>query len=266
MKPRVFSLLAVAVFISCSESVRLKEPLSIAVKRVTDTATVKIKDSVTVQKDSVKGDPIPVFGYRFVITGDFDGDGKTENLVEHYYSRRDKKEACKFYDNVEADWEVWDSVIKKQPYSFALSNNNKIDTLRISDVKQLYGIAYLKNEGDLNGDGTDEVSYVVDYADMSSMNSWYIVTYKNNRWQQLYLFMMWDWQLPDRPGFVDVYGYFGHQKKVGIPKNDTLNQRLEKELKAFPGLVKKVGRNKVQVIYNNQAEIDTMTVSLKRPK
>ena len=29
----------------------------------------------------------PVFGYRFVISGDFDGDGLKEMLVEHYYSQ-----------------------------------------------------------------------------------------------------------------------------------------------------------------------------------
>ncbi|KOS06259.1 hypothetical protein AM493_09610 [Flavobacterium akiainvivens] len=256
MKTRVFALLIVAVFMaSCKKEVQ--KPAS---------AVAKTIDSVTVEKDSLKGDPIPVFGYRFVITGDFDGDGKPENLVEHYYSRRDKKEAYKFYDNVEDDWQMWDSVVRKRPYSFALSDNRSIDTLRISKEKQLYGIAYLKNEGDLNGDGTDEVSYVVDYADASSMNGWYVVTYKNKKWQELYSFIMWDWQLPDRPGFVDVYGYFGHQKKIGIPANDTLNRRLERELKAFPGLLKKVGENRVQVIYNNQAEVDTMTVSLKRPK
>ena len=228
------------------------------------SALVQVKDSVP---DAIALKPVnSIFGHRFVISGDFDGDGKPENLAEHYYSRRDKKESYKFYDNVEEDWLVWDSIKRKRPYSFALSDNKNIDTLRISQVPQLYGIAYLKNEGDLNGDGTDEVSYVASYADMSSMNTWHIVTYKNNKWKDVYSFTMWDWQLPELPGFVNVYGYFGHEKVVNVSDNDTLNQRLERELKAFPGLVKSVGKNRVEVIYNKEGDVDTITVSLKRLK
>jgi hypothetical protein len=56
------------------------------------------KDTSKVQtpKDSVVITHRPVFGYRFVITGDFDGDGRKERLVEHYYSGIDNKETYKF--------------------------------------------------------------------------------------------------------------------------------------------------------------------------
>lgn len=238
---------------SCKQEPRQEKPALAAAKTAADTAVKKPVNSV--------------WGYRFIIRGDFDGDGKPENLVEHYYSRKDKKESPKFYDNIDSDDQVWDSLVKKQPYSYALSDNKNIDTLRIYKGVQLNGIAYLKNEGDLNGDGTDEVSYVTDYADMSSMNTWHIVTYKNNRWQELYSFSMRDWQLPELPGVVNAYGPLGLESKTVLPQKDTLNYRLQKELTEFPGLVKKVGTNKIQVIYiNDEAEQDTMTVSLKRPK
>jgi hypothetical protein len=238
--------------------------------KIADTGggdTVAVREEIA--DDSVTRGPLTsVFGYRFTIWGDFDGDGNRENLVEHYYSRRDGKEAYKFYDNVKDDSEIWDLVMDKRPYSFALSSNKAIDTLRISNVQQLFGIAYLKNEGDLNGDGTDEVSYVIDYADMSSTNTWHIMTYADKKWQELYSFPMWEWQLPDTPGIIHKYGLYGSEGLLTvpiIPENDTLNKRIEKVLKEFPGLVKKTGKNKIEVIYSNEeAEKDTVVVNLKK--
>lgn len=246
-------------FASCNDTKRSD-------KVKTNSGKVVVQDSI--KNDSlIKGPITPVFGYRFTIWGDFDGDGNRENLVEHYYSRRDGKEAYKFYDNVEDDSDIWNLVIAKKPYSFALSSNRSIDTLRISNVSQLFGLAYLKNEGDLNGDGTDEVSYVISFADMSSTNTWHIMTYSEKKWTELYSFPIWEWQFPETPGIINNYGLFGSEGKSIIPENDTLNKRIERELKAFPGLVKKLGKNKVEVIYRNEeAEEDTLVVTLKKLK
>jgi hypothetical protein len=253
----IFFAAILFLFASCKDSKAPKNSEATAKK-------VVVKENVA--GDQKAQDSLnQIFGYRFEVWGDFNGDGNRESLVEHYYSRRDGKEAYKFYDNVEDDYDILDLVMAKEPYSFATSSNALIDTLRISSVSQLYGIAYLKNEGDLNGDGTEEVSYVTDYADMSSLNTWHIMTYDKEEWKELYSFPIWDWQLPATPGIVTNFGLFGSEGKSVIPENDTLNKRIERELKAFPGLVKKLAKNKIQVIYRNEeADEDTLVVRLKK--
>jgi len=254
MKSRVITLIISAVLMaSCRQEPKQEKPALAAVKTIADTVPKKPVNSI--------------WGYRFVISGDFNGDGKPENLAEHYYSRRDKKESPKFYDNIENDWQVWDSVMKKQPYSFALPDDTSIDTLRISKEKQLYGIAYLKNEGDLNDDGTDEVSYVIDFADASGMNTCYLVTYKNDKWRELYSFQTRDWEVPELPLDAVPYGTYGNTENVAPPKQRAKDAEIEKALKAFPGLVKKLGKNKIEVTYvNEDAESVTKAVTLKKIK
>ena len=209
----------------------------------------------------------PVLGYRFIISGDFDGDGKKEKLIEQFFSGIDNKETNKFYESLLDYDQLVALTVKKDPYTFVISDNELIDTLHISSGGQLLGLSYLKNEGDLNGDGTDEVSYVVNWADWSNLNTWHIVTYKNKKWIELYSFSIWDWQLPNLPETFNQYGPFGLENKVINTTNDTINKRIEQVLKEFKGLVKKIRTNKIQVIFrNDEAEEDTMIVNLKRLK
>lgn len=205
-----------------------------------------------------------IFGYRFTIEGDFDGDGKKEKLTERLISLKNNKETDKYFVTGES-WEAVDSVIANRNYSFILPDNPRIDTLRIHREGQIYGISFLKNEGDLNGDGTDEISYVVDWADFSSLNSWHIVTCQDNEWKELYHFGIWDWQLPDLPEATNQYGLFGTEGKIIL--NDTANESLERELLQWKGFVKKIKKNKIQVTYRtDDAEVDSMTVNLKHTK
>lgn len=214
-----------------------------------------------------KLNPKPVFGYRFIIDGDFDGDGKQEKLIEHFYSLKTNQETNKFYDGLSDYGDLVTLTIDKNPFSFITCDNSNIDTLSIWAYGQLLGISYLKNEGDLNGDGTDEVSYVVNWADWSSCNTWHIVTYKNKQWKKLYSFPMWDWQLPDLPETINNYGLFGLQDKIINTSNDSINKILEKDLMEFPGLVKKIGNSKIQIIYmNSESMEDSMIVDLRNPK
>jgi hypothetical protein len=201
----------------------------------------------------------PVFGYRFIIEGDFDGDGSTEKLAEHYFSRLDNQETNKFYDGLTDYDQLVALTIRKKPRSFALCDNHFIDTLDIASDGQLLGLSYLKNEGDLNGDGTDEVSYVVNWADWSNLNTWHIVTYKNHKWKELYSFPIRDWQLPDLPQTLNQYGPAGLENKIV----DTTGNADEKKLKDFKGLVRKIRPNQIRVVYrNDEAEEDSMTVDL----
>jgi hypothetical protein len=209
----------------------------------------------------------PVFGFRFEIIGDFDGDGKREKLKEHFYSKINNKESNKFYENLSDYSQLVALTIKKEPFSFVKSDNSRVDTLRIYSGGQHLGLSYLKNEGDLNGDGTDEVSYVINWADWSNLNTWHLVTYQNKKWTELYSFPIWDWQLPDLPETFNQYGVFGLEEKVINTTTDATNMQIEKELSEFSGLIKKINTNRIQVIYrNDEAEIDTMMIDLKSIK
>ncbi len=208
----------------------------------------------------------PVCGYRFAIDGDFDGDGNKETLVEHYYSMLEKSETNKYYEGLEDYDRLVDLTVRKKPYSFVVSDNQLIDTLRISTNEQLLGLSFLKNEGDLNGDGNDEVSYVVDWADWSNINTWHIMTYRHNKWQEMYSFTIWDWQLPDLPQNNKDYSCMGLFDGVAVVTDDSTNRLIEKEFNEFQGLVKKIKKNRIRVIRNKNAEVDTAIIDLKHIK
>jgi hypothetical protein len=222
-----------------------------------------VQKSIIPKKDSAKKlNPVP--GYRFNITGDFNGDGKKEQLTEHFFSKLDHKETNKFYENGDYDTLIA-LTAKKKPYCFLSCSDKSIGNLNIDGERQV-GLAYLKNEGDLNGDGTDEVSYVVDWTDLSNLNWWEIMTYKDGKWKKLYTFNIWDWQLPDLPETFNQYGPFGLQNKSVNTKDLAANKKIEEDLKSFPGLVKKIADNKIQIMYmTDEAELDTAIVDLNRP-
>lgn len=259
-----FSILT--LFVSCQTSTKSKQDE----KSVLQIDTLQLDSSKTSNQfeETLKTIPQnikPIFGYRFILTGDFDGDGNKEKLIEHFFSRLDNKETNKFYDGLTDYFQLVTLTVKKEPFSFVISNNKKIDTLHIAFGGQLLGLSYLKNEGDLNGDGNDEISYVVNWADWSNLNTWHIATYKNNKWTKIYSFPIWDWQLPNLPETFNQYGLFGLEQKTMSTTNDTTNRRIEKEFKNFKGLVKKVYTNKIQVIFRNEVpEIDTMIVDIKQ--
>ncbi len=208
----------------------------------------------------------PVFGYRFIIEGDFDGDGKKEKLAEHFFSGLDHKETNKFYDSLPEYEQLIALTVHKKPISFVSCTNPKIDTLLIASQGQLLGLSMLRNEGDLDGDGGDEISYVVNWADFSNINTCYLMTCKDHHWQELYSFGIWDWQLPDLPETFSHYGLFGTEGKE-INTNDTVNQRLEKELNGFSGLIRKLQTNRISITYRNEEAMeDTKIVDLARLK
>jgi hypothetical protein len=261
-----FSILT--LLFSCDVATKKKQ----GEKNVSHSDTLKQGSSKTQSpiEETLKTIPTnikPVLGYRFILSGDFDGDGKKEKLIEHFFSRIDNKEANKFYDSLSDYGQLVALTVKKDPFSFVSSDNKLIDTLHISFGGRLLGLSYLKNEGDLNGDGTDEVSYVINWADWSNLNTWYLVTYKNQEWTVLYSFPIWDWQLPGLPVTFDQYESFGLEQKTISTTNDTINKRIEKELLGFKSLIKKIKTNKIQVIFrNDEAEQDTIIVDLQQPK
>lgn len=196
---------------------------------------------------TVPKDAKPIMGYRFFINGDFDGDGKKETLTEHYISGVDGKETNKFYDSSVDYDQLVALTIKKEPISYITCGNKKIDTLFISDGGQLLGLSMLRNEGDLNGDGRDEISYIVNWADWSSVNSCHIYSYTKKGWRLLHTFEIRDWQLPDLPETQKIIGLFGVVDINSTHGNDTINAFLEKEVKNFPGFISRIKKGLITV-------------------
>jgi hypothetical protein len=113
----VIPFFVLTLLISCESST----------KKIQDKNTVSHID--TLQQDTSKPrNPIeetlntipknikPVLGYRFILSGDFDGDGKKEKLIEHFYSGLDNKETNKFYDSLSNYDQLVVLTIKKSPF------------------------------------------------------------------------------------------------------------------------------------------------------
>ncbi len=217
--------------------------------------------------DTLASDTTPVWGYRFVITGDFDGDRKVDTLTEHFLDGHTHQETNKFYNGLPDYSKLVNMTTRKEPICILSCHHTSIDTLTVIAGGFHFGLLYLKNEGDLNGDGTDEVSYVVNAADYSSLNTWHIVTYQNRKWKRLYQFDIWEWQLPELPITTTHYGLFGFDN---IEVNDTDIQQITQQkdsLHTFHGLVKKIKTNLIQVVYrrmDEEIELDTMLVDLRK--
>jgi hypothetical protein len=212
--------------------------------------------------DSIEKISAPLKGYRFVIKGDFDGDGIKETLTEHFYSKKLNRETYKFYDSLHG-YDLIGLNSYKKPRSFMTCSTKKMDTLTISDSDWQIGLSFMKNEGDLNGDGGDEISYVVNWADFSNCNRCYIKTWKNGQWKELYSFDIWDWQFPDIPQTYTQYGLFGTEDRFSYKGNDSLLKAQQYEFTHFPGLVKKLKNGKTRIEYlGEDAQIDTMYIRM----
>jgi hypothetical protein len=110
----------------------------------------------------IKGFPIDK-----TITGDFNGDGKIETM--------------------EMDWESINKKIEKGEISYSeiedfdfIFSDKKIPKLNVwgnSDYT-------IKNEGDLDGDGADEIGFLYGWA-TSACRTYTVFTLKNNKWEKL---------------------------------------------------------------------------------
>ncbi len=184
----------------------------------------------------------PISGYRFQIVGDFDGNGINDTLNEQFYSLRDKKETNKYYSDIDDVWVLYDSVSARKCISYFISNS-KLDTLKFGGV---LGPIWIKNEGDLDNDGGDEISIVESLAQQSSTNQCKILSYKKGKWSVMYSFTVREWQFPPLPQAGKNYGNFG-VNDVYASTDDSLNNEIEKQMKNFKGLIQKSPTGKIAI-------------------
>jgi hypothetical protein len=142
----------------------------------------------------------PDMGQRLSISGDFDGDGTIDTLTEFFCSGLTDKETCKYYDSIEY-YDHWFINDMKQTYCFIAAKNKLVDTIWISDEYPDFGLFTLRNEGDLDGNGTDEITIGRDPCDASSLNHVDLLTYTKTGWQVMYYIPVWEWQVQQNDVF-----------------------------------------------------------------
>jgi len=210
---RGFGILFVLFVVSaCNDSTEKKAP---STQPITQKDEVPLATKIDTVASLVDSNYVPIWGNRLEIEGDFDGDGIKEILREKFISLKSGKEINKFY---EAEYEITvDLTYAKDPYAYLLCSNPKIDTLMIGSG-QVFGLMYLKNEGDLNEDGIDDISYIRDNADWSNLNSCHIASYINNKWQDIFTFPINEMQLYVNIDSNNTTGAINLIKKIGGKK------------------------------------------------
>lgn len=177
-----------------------------------------------------------IWGDRLQITGDFNGDGQTDTLKEEYISTITNQETNKYYEGIEYDSMV-SLTIQKKPFSLLKFSSSKPNPLKIeTKTWQLFGLAYLKNEGDLDKNGTDEIGLIINWADWSNINFYCVYSYIDNSWKQVLTFEIRDFDLDkDKAGhYIDTSfnGFLKHNKKGELrAKTYELGDKIEKKVK-----------------------------------
>jgi len=153
--------------------------------------------------DNISSIPSTLEGYKpLMIVGDWDGTGRKDTLYECYYSRKLKREVVSplilYRDNDSITYDDLVALtIELEPAIYIINKSYPMDTISIDAHHQLFGFYFLENKGDLNGDGKDELLYMVDYADWSSTNTYNIYSRRKGKWGELYSFPVWEWQFED---------------------------------------------------------------------
>ncbi len=137
---------------------------------------------------------------KHVIIGNFDGDGNKDELKESLISSIDNK-SIDALPKLEYDSLVT-IIFNKKPILSIKSKSENIPELMLSKDGS-FGLLYAKNEGDLNKDGSDEISIVVDLADWSACNHCSVYSLKNGKWIEYAKFDIREWQInKDFKGFI----------------------------------------------------------------
>jgi hypothetical protein len=170
----------------------------------------------------------PIWGYRFVLIGDFDGDQIQDTLAEHYVDAKTRQETNKFFEEEDILAYQGGEMMDHETFSYMLCNKPDMDTfLQTSHL----GIFYAEIIGDIDGNGTDEIGVVEHHADYSSVNAYHIYTYDKG-WKRYYSFEVRDWEFPDLPECNTIYGLFGAKGKV-VVKDSIQNKKIEEGLKKY---------------------------------
>ncbi|MEI8204740.1 MAG: hypothetical protein WCH34_17105 [Bacteroidota bacterium] len=187
-------------------------------------------DSLRLRVDTLLRNSKPIMGYRFVVTGNFDGDHAVDTLYERYTDSTLQHEAPKYYDNPDTNFDYFDVIFLNEYLAKASFIEWKKLNIQLSGGDM--GFHYIENCGDINLDGKDELLVVKQWGDASNLNHAYIYTLEHNEWKEIYAIPVWEWQFPETPSASMIPGLFGNFQ-FGLTQNDSLDKEIEDTLKAF---------------------------------
>lgn len=261
-----YSLLLGVVFMLACKPSRQTNPVEAGIANdssLNDSlAFAKVLDSI---RSTIPPEAKPVMGYRFKVKGDFNGDGTNEMLTEYYRGMDLKAEMPKFYDSTVTYEQLMAVAWNRKAYSYGVTGKASIRPLVFSSSARHLGLAWLHNEGDLDGNGTDELSYVMNWADWSSTNLCHVMTYRNKRWEKLLEIPIWEWQLPEVPMTYNQYGLFGKEGMRTLEESTANSQNAIDSLETFSGFIQKIKPGIIKVHYRNpEACEDTIRIDLTK--
>ena len=153
---------------------------------------------------------------KLFVTGDFDGDGKTDTLFQHNFSLLHHAEIDSAADPFKNEWDtVLNWFYRQDPLIYICFNKTGQDTIKLGAGQGLY---CLLNIGDNNKDGKDEIAFVVDYLDYSRVNSCKIYSLCENKLVQLKQIGIhedafnFNSDVNPNPDFPEINGYLEKQK------------------------------------------------------
>lgn len=136
-----------------------------------------------------------VYKYRFVLKGDFNGDGLKDTLTE---------DSC----------------------FFRASGTSLTDTLYCPFL------LYSEVVGDIDQNDSEEIGLVSTNGDYSSVTRYKVYSYGTSGWKCLLEVETWEWMFPPLPFVTPQYYPMGFYKDTLI-KNDSINRMLIENLKEF---------------------------------
>lgn len=121
------------------------------------------------------------------IVDDFNGDGLLDTIYESYISNVTKKPLSKVIDSLDWDKSIA-MVYKMKPVIRLYSSIHDIDTVVITANPGQFGFSQFRSLGDLDGDRGAEFGYFIDLADYSNLNTFHVMTLKDNKVLDLFAF------------------------------------------------------------------------------
>lgn len=218
-------------------------------KKINQPPQKTIEPVATVADDSLDLSipPNAIWGYRFQITGYFDRDRKLDTLTEQFFSEKLGQEIPKFLDpDAEDIFDHFEPARKFHPIIRLKSSNSKVPDLLLDSSFNCRGLCFLQNDGDLDGNGTDEISVIHNWNDMSSMNTLYLYTLKDTGWAILASFSCREWQVPELPEASPTYFMWGQSGVNFDAENTSENREKERVLKKFH-FIKKIKKGLFRV-------------------
>lgn len=149
---------------------------------------------------------------KLTITGDFDGDGKSDTICQNTISKSTREEITSFPEN---QWDSIERYFDRLEADVTLTlKNRKADTLHLGSGGGMY---CLINIGDTNKDRKDEVAFVVDYYNFSNISPCMVYTLCDGEWIQLQSFKIhesaFEYEGEKLPVFKEIKGFLEVRNK-----------------------------------------------------